>query len=351
MKNLIFIKAAIATLVFSLYGYNTFSASKDEQIVADTTTTQFGIGDVAPDFTLPDMDGNLISSISLKGKYIVIHFATTWCPFCNAEAPHLEQLYQEYKKKNVQVFIIDVRESKELVAQKLRDKHNLTLPILLDGDGEVATHFAPSDALPDLSRDEVMLASNLIIDKDGRIRYMSLLNTQNFDAKLVGLKKKLNELLDGQDKLTTDNDFIQLKGVMSSEIGADGQGMVTVSFQIKEGYHIQANKVNDDNLIPVKLEIESLEGISIGEPIFPGWREFKMEGTSDTFWVFDEILDVQIPLSIVQGKVSGDHLLKGNLNYQACDSRKCFFPRDFKFEVSFTITETHVRGAPAHQKY
>jgi peroxiredoxin len=346
MKNLIFIKAAIATLLFSLYGYNTCSAAKAEQIVADTTSTQLGIGDVAPEFTLPDMDENLISSRSLKGKYVVIHFATTWCPFCNAEAPHLEQLYQEYKKRDVQVLIIDVREPRYLIAQKLRDKYNLTLPILLDEDGKVATHFAPSDALPDLSRDEVMLASNLIIDTEGRIRYMSLLNTQNFDAKLIGLKKKLDELLDEQNKLTAGNDFIQLKGVRSSEIGADGQGMVTVLFQIKEGYHIQANKVNDDNLIPVKLEFETVEGISMGEPVFPGWREFKMEGTPDPFLVFDEILDVKIPVSVDHRKISGDLLLKGNLYYQACDSKKCFFPRDFRFEVNLTIAETHVQGVP-----
>ncbi|MDN3671361.1 hypothetical protein QWY93_19040 [Echinicola jeungdonensis] len=55
--------------------------------------------------------------------------------------------------------------------------------------------FAPEDVLPDLARDEVMLASNILVDLEGNIQYMSLLDSKNFDAKLLGLKAKLDELL------------------------------------------------------------------------------------------------------------------------------------------------------------
>jgi len=39
------------------------------------------------------------------------------------------------------------------------------------------------------------LASNLIVDKEGHIRFYSLLNTTTFDAKLIKVKQKLDELL------------------------------------------------------------------------------------------------------------------------------------------------------------
>ena len=209
MKNLISAKTVIIFLsVMSLFGCGKFHTSGNEHTATDTTKVKSGMGDVALDYTLPDLNGDMISSKSLKGKFTVIHFATTWCPFCNAEAPNLEKFYQEFKKKNVQVIIIDVLEPRELVVQKLRDKYKLTFPILLDLDGAVATRFAPPDALPDLSRDEVMLASNLIIDPDGNIRYMSLLNTQTFDAKLLEIRKKLEELLaDANHRQTGKIDF------------------------------------------------------------------------------------------------------------------------------------------------
>lgn len=149
----------------------------------------------APNFTLPTLEGQMIDLDHYKGKFVVLHIATTWCPFCNAEAPHLEDLFQDYKDKNVAVLLMDVKESKELVEDKLKNKYNLTFPILLDEDGSAAAAFAPKDVLPDLSRDEVMLASNILIDPEGNIQFMSLLDSKNFDAELLELKKKLNELL------------------------------------------------------------------------------------------------------------------------------------------------------------
>jgi peroxiredoxin len=155
-------------------------------------------GEVAPSFSLTDLEGNVIDSESYKGSYLVIHIATTWCPFCNAEAPHLKQLSQDYKDRNVEVLIIDVKEPKELVQSKLQDRFDFPFPILLDEDGAVAASFAPEGVLPDLARDEVMLASNMIIDPEGKIRFLSLLDSKNFDAKLVNLKARLDELLTSQ---------------------------------------------------------------------------------------------------------------------------------------------------------
>lgn len=152
------------------------------------------LGEPAPPFVLNGINGKAHSLEQLRGNYIVIHFATTWCPFCNAEAPNLEQLYKDYREKGVEVFIIDVNEDKELV-EKSFSRFNFSFPILLDPEGKVSAHYAPADIQPALQRHEVPIASNLIIDKEGKIRFYSLLNTTAFDAKLTQLKQKLDELI------------------------------------------------------------------------------------------------------------------------------------------------------------
>ena len=149
----------------------------------------------APDFKLMSTEDELISLGDYSGRVLVIHIATTWCPYCNAEAPHLEQLYKDYQDKGVGVLIIDVKESKELITDKLVKPHALTFPVVLDTIGAVAASFAPHDVLPELARDEIMLASNIIIDQQGQIQFMSLLDTKNFDSKLIHVKQKLDELL------------------------------------------------------------------------------------------------------------------------------------------------------------
>ena len=146
-------------------------------------------------FSLKSTDGKTVSLSDFKGKFEVIHIATTWCPYCNAEAPYLEEIYKEYHDKNVEVLIIDVKEPLELVKERVKNRFKLSFPVLLDTEGIVAASFAPADVLPELARDEIMLASNFLIDPQGKIQYMSLLDTKNFDVKLVHLKKRLNELL------------------------------------------------------------------------------------------------------------------------------------------------------------
>lgn len=152
------------------------------------------IGEKAPEFTLTGLDGKTYSLDALKGTYVVLHIATTWCPFCNAEAPYLEQLNKDFRGRNVQVLLIDVKEDEALV-QKVFSKYNFTFPLLLDPDGTTTAKYAPPGVLPDLPRDEVPLASNLIIDRQGQIQFYSLLDSRNFDARLVHLRKRLEELL------------------------------------------------------------------------------------------------------------------------------------------------------------
>ena len=188
-STLFFLFLFMGSITVPNYGYVFYSS-----VDGDNDTNM--IGQPAPNFDLLDLDGERINLNSYKSKYLVIHIATTWCPFCNAEAPYLVKLSQEYKTRNVNVLIIDVKEPKELVQSKLKEKHNISFPILLDPDGKVAASYAPPDVLPDLARDEVMLASNLLIDPDGKIQFMSLLDSKNFDAKLVELKKRLDALLD-----------------------------------------------------------------------------------------------------------------------------------------------------------
>lgn len=187
-------KNSLPVLIFSLIVFCILSID----LPAQNTDESSFVGQEAPSFILPDLNGNRVSSESFNGNFLVIHIATTWCPFCNAEAPHLEQLYQDYQDKNVKVLIIDVKEPKELVQTKLQERFNLTFPVLLDPDGAVAASFAPEDVLPELARDEVMLASNILIDPEGKIQFLSLLDSKNFDAKLVGLKTKLDALLANQ---------------------------------------------------------------------------------------------------------------------------------------------------------
>jgi peroxiredoxin len=157
---------------------------------APPSSTQFQ----APSFALPSLENGTVALEDLRGNVIVVHFGASWCPFCRAEDPHLEALYQKYKDRGVMALVVNVGEP-HAAAARWKDEAAFSFPMLLDRDGQVAARYAPPDAQPDLPRHEVMVASNLIIDRAGNVRFMSLLDTRTFDARLVALTARLEEVL------------------------------------------------------------------------------------------------------------------------------------------------------------
>jgi peroxiredoxin len=104
-------------------------------------------------------------------------------------------LSEKYRDRGVQALIIDVMETPE-VTRAWAAKWKFTFPVLLDQDGKVAEAYAPAGVLPDLPRNQVPIASNLIIDRQGKIRFYTLLDTTRFDARLVELQARLDQLLE-----------------------------------------------------------------------------------------------------------------------------------------------------------
>ena len=51
-----------------------------------------------------------------------------------------------------------------------------------------------------------------------------------------------------------------------------------MEIEIKKGYHIQANKVNDELLVPTTIEINEDKNITTGRQEFPPSKKFKLEG-------------------------------------------------------------------------
>lgn len=53
----------------------------------------------APDFTFPDMQGKKVSLKDFRGKWVIIDFWGSWCPWCIKGFPELKKIYTEYAGK------------------------------------------------------------------------------------------------------------------------------------------------------------------------------------------------------------------------------------------------------------
>lgn len=98
------------------------------------------IGTKAPDFSLPDQNGNIHTLSEYRGKKVVLYFyPKDNTPGCSRQAEGYSERIKEFSKKGVIVIGI----SKDSVAshKKFEEKHGLDFTILSDPDHEVIESY------------------------------------------------------------------------------------------------------------------------------------------------------------------------------------------------------------------
>ena len=97
-------------------------------------------GDTAPDFTLPDQDGNPVTLSALEGRNVVLYFypkADT--PGCTTQACGVRDHRGDYEAANAVVLGVSPDPPKALA--KLADKYGLPFTLLGDERHEVAEQY------------------------------------------------------------------------------------------------------------------------------------------------------------------------------------------------------------------
>ncbi len=83
-------------------------------------------------FSAKTLDGEKVTSDSLKGKVVLIEFWATWCPYCKREQPVVDQLSQEFNKDGLVVLAVDMGEPKRKVKKFLEDNPRAVKIVLAD---------------------------------------------------------------------------------------------------------------------------------------------------------------------------------------------------------------------------
>jgi peroxiredoxin len=109
------------------------------------------LGDRAPDFVLPDTDGNTVSTQDLlrKGPLVVTFYRGVWCPYCNADLQAVEEVAERIRGFGASLVAISPQTPAN--SRRSRQENKLSFPILSDKNCELAEKFGirwiPSQAL------------------------------------------------------------------------------------------------------------------------------------------------------------------------------------------------------------
>jgi peroxiredoxin len=96
-------------------------------------------GSPAPDFSLKDLHGELVSLSQFRGTPVLLNFYTTNCPWAQTEMPRLGEVYRRLHEHQVNVIVLGVAlgsDTPHTVVQFAADKE-LDFPHVTGGGTEL----------------------------------------------------------------------------------------------------------------------------------------------------------------------------------------------------------------------
>jgi len=150
-KRRLVVRTIILAVLLAAVGYTLYAnLTKDE-------VQKVAIGEKAPDFELVDLNGKTHRLSDYEGQGVFLNFWGTFCKPCEKEMPYIENQYQKFMDKGVQVLAVNVGES-EFAVKKFAERHHLTFPIVIDTDADVQVAYGINP-----------LPITFLIDKEGTV--------------------------------------------------------------------------------------------------------------------------------------------------------------------------------------
>jgi cytochrome c biogenesis protein CcmG/thiol:disulfide interchange protein DsbE len=117
-----------------------------------------GLTGGAPDFTLPAVDGSMVSMSDYRGKVVLVDFWATWCPPCQEMIPVLSKLNKRYSDKGLVILGVSLdRDGLEVLGSFVHE--NMIPYKVIMGDTKIGNAFGGVSTIPTL----------YIVDRDGRL--------------------------------------------------------------------------------------------------------------------------------------------------------------------------------------
>lgn len=113
---------------------------------------------LAPDFAVPDLQGQATRLSAYRGKVVLLNLWTTWCPPCREEMPSMERLWRQLRDRGFVLLAVSQDEGGRALVAPFVEQLALTFPVLVDPEHQVGDRYGVWG-----------YPESFLIDREGRI--------------------------------------------------------------------------------------------------------------------------------------------------------------------------------------
>ena len=135
----------------------------------DTAPVRLAPGDPAPEFTLPDADGNPVSLSSFRGRRVIVYcYPAALTPGCTTQAVDFTAAAGDLAEAGLDIIGVSPDVPEKL--SRFREQEELSITLVSDPEKEVLTAYGAYGPKKLYGKEVVgVIRSTFVVDADGRI--------------------------------------------------------------------------------------------------------------------------------------------------------------------------------------
>ncbi|MBI1987011.1 MAG: TlpA family protein disulfide reductase [Nitrospinae bacterium] len=133
----VLLRVLILSPLLLAVGFFSYLLLKPADLKNSKQIPRLQMGQLAPDFSFPDLEGRKVRLSSLRGRVVLLNIWATWCPTCIEEMPSLQKLHESFQDRDLAVVSVSIDVLGEQVVAPFMKKYGLSFPALLDPRGQI----------------------------------------------------------------------------------------------------------------------------------------------------------------------------------------------------------------------
>lgn len=113
---------------------------QDEPIEMEKDEVGLERGQLAPDFEITTLDGDVVNLSDFRGERVLLNFWASWCGPCRAEMPDMQKFHEDTDVELLAVNLTETESNKDNITDFL-DEFGITFTVLLDENSKVSTIY------------------------------------------------------------------------------------------------------------------------------------------------------------------------------------------------------------------